>query len=337
MKKSVCLVLMIIMLVCMVASCGQAQKNRILFSDTDLSKSVELGDYKDIPVDTSSDTYKGYYDDVVSSDIENYNFYVKKTEGKVEEGDTANIDYVGKKDGVAFDGGTAEGYDLTIGSGSFIDGFEDGLIGVAIGDTVDLNLTFPEDYDNEELNGAAVVFTVKVNYVVTEDPMEPADYYAELDYESVEAYEAASKETAIKNYIMDTILANSEINEYPEKDLETVYSATKKIVEANVQSSYGIDFATYLSYMGTDEATFKEEQIKPMLDNYLVVYAIADEENFKVEQEDITQELNDAVKEINNSEITADYLKEYYGEYYFEAMAYSKKAVQFVYDNAKID
>ncbi len=337
MRKIISVILSVIVLVALVAGCGQAQKNRVLFSDTDLSKSIELGEYKNLPVDTSSDTFKGYYDDVISSDVQNYNLYVRKNEGKVAEGDTANIDYVGKKDGVAFEGGTANGYDLKIGSGSFIDGFEDGLIGVSIGDTVDLNLTFPEDYQSEELKGAAVVFTVKVNYVVTEEPMKPADYYAELDYESVEAYEAATKETAIKNYIMDTVLANSEIKEYPEKDLETVFAATKNTVEKSVQQSYGIDFATYLSYMGTDEKGFKDEQVKPMLDNYLVVYAIADKENLKVEQKDITKELNDTVKEINNSEITADYLNEYYGEYYFEAMAYNKKAVQFIYDNAKID
>ena len=95
------------------------------------------------------------YDDLV----------VKKEEGTVENGDNVNIDYVGKKDGEAFEGGTAEGQDLVIGSGSFIDGFEEGLIGKEIGSTVDLNLTFPEDYGVEELNGADVVFTVTINYV----------------------------------------------------------------------------------------------------------------------------------------------------------------------------
>ena len=81
------------------------------------------------------------------------------TEGTVEEGDTANIDYEGKLDGEAFEGGTAKDTDLEIGSGTFIPGFEDGLVGVKIGDTVDLPLTFPENY-TEELAGKDVVFTI---------------------------------------------------------------------------------------------------------------------------------------------------------------------------------
>ena len=134
-----------------------------------LSKYIDLGEYKGIEVDTSSDGFGVYYDNQISSDVANYDLYVRKTEGRVEDGDTANIDYVGKKDGVAFDGGTADGYDLVIGSGSFIDGFEDGLIGAEIGSTVDLNLEFPDDYQSEELAGKAVVFTVTVNYVKTDE------------------------------------------------------------------------------------------------------------------------------------------------------------------------
>ncbi|MBQ7089512.1 MAG: FKBP-type peptidyl-prolyl cis-trans isomerase, partial [Clostridia bacterium] len=87
-------------------------------------------------------------------------------EGTVQKGDTCAIDYIGKKDGVAFEGGTGS-YDLEIGSGSFIPGFEEGLIGKKIGSTVDLNLTFPENYGNEELNGQDVVFTVTIKKVTT--------------------------------------------------------------------------------------------------------------------------------------------------------------------------
>ena len=93
----------------------------------------------------------------------------------VESGDTVNIDFEGKKDGVAFDGGTSQGYNLTIGSGSFIDGFEDGLIGVNVGDTVDLNLTFPEGYQNADLAGQDVVFTVTVNFICASNSSEMVD------------------------------------------------------------------------------------------------------------------------------------------------------------------
>lgn len=92
----------------------------------------------------------------------------------VETGDTANIDYVGKKDGVAFDGGTAQDVRLTIGSGTYIPGFEEGLVGVMPGETVNLNLTFPAEYHNADLAGQAVVFTVTVNYIIPKEKMDEA-------------------------------------------------------------------------------------------------------------------------------------------------------------------
>ena len=336
MKRIIGLILSVVMLTALFTGCGNSQKNRVLFSEADLSKAVELGEYKGIAIDTSSEEYKKLYDSVIGSDVSNNNLYVKKTEGKVKEGDTANIDYEGKKDGVAFDGGTAQGYDLEIGSGSFIEGFEDGLIGVEVGKTVDLNLTFPKDYQSEELKGAKVVFTVKVNYITTDEPREPKDYYAELGYKSLKDYEEATKKTAIENYLIDSITNSSKFKEHPQKDMDLLFNSTKTIVEKNVQSSYGIDFATYLSYMGSTEEKFKEEQVKPMLESYMLLYAIADKENIKVEQKDITRKIDDAVKEIGNAEVTADTLKEYYGDYYFETMAYSEKVLDYMYENAKI-
>lgn len=114
---------------------------------------VTLGDYKSLTVNRADLNIDDVTDEDVDSNVssnlkdlaESMDDVIENlTEGEVQEGDVANIDYVGKKDGEAFDGGSAEGYDLEIGSGTFIDGFEDGLIGASIGDTVDLNLTFPE-------------------------------------------------------------------------------------------------------------------------------------------------------------------------------------------------
>ena len=182
MKRLICF-LMVTATVLGLAGCGKKAK-RQLYNDK-LSKYITLADYKGLKVDTKSDEFKKYYDNMISSDVSSNNLYVKKTEGTVANGDTANIDYTGKKDGVAFDGGTAEGYDLKIGSNSFIDGFESGLIGKKIGDTVDLNLKFPENYNSAELAGKAVVFTVKINYVKTEEERKPEDYYSELGFKSI--------------------------------------------------------------------------------------------------------------------------------------------------------
>ena len=137
MKRILSVVLAFLMLALGLTGCGE--KDRILYKSVDLKKFVELSDYKNIKVDTASDEFKKVYDSVIAGDVEDLDLYVQKTEGKVAEGDTANIDYEGKKDGVAFEGGKGEGYDLEIGSNSFIEGFEEGLIGVEIGSTVDLD------------------------------------------------------------------------------------------------------------------------------------------------------------------------------------------------------
>ncbi len=340
MKRILSFILIICALACVVTGCGAAKKDRILFSDVKLSKAVELGEYKGIKVDTSSDKFKEFYDAVISADVESNDFYVKKSEGKVAKGDVANIDYEGKKDGVAFEGGTAKGYDLEIGSGSFIDGFEDGLIGVEIGKTVDLNLTFPENYSSADLAGKAVVFTVKVNYVKTKEERKPEDYYSELKFDSLDAYKKDVTERAVKDYLIDNVVEGSKIKEYPENDVNTIYNASKKTVEINIKNQYGVDLATYLQYMSQTEADFKEsmvtEQIKPMMDNFLVFYGILDNEELPFESKEIEAEISKTVKEIGNINVDADYLKQYYGEYYFEVMVVRDKVVEFMYENAKI-
>ena len=335
MNRIICAMLAVLTLV-MLVGCGKNDA-RILYNDK-LSKYIELGDYKNIPVDTKSDTFKEFYDEVISSDIYSNDLYVRKTEGEVADGDTVNIDYEGKKDGVAFDGGTAEGYDLTIGSGSFIEGFESGLIGKKIDDTVDLNLTFPENYQSTDLAGKAVVFTVKINYVKTDEERKPEDYYKELDFDTLDAYEADVTERAVKNYLLDTLKANSEINNYPEKDTETIYTSYKNMVDKNVQSSYGIDLATYLSYNNQTEDDFKasvtDEQIKPLMEEQMVLYAVLDKEKLGVTDKEIQAQLDETVK--GYSGVSEDEIKEFYGDFYFEYLAVNEKALDYLYKNADI-
>ena len=135
----------------------------------------KLADYKGLEYNKmDTDVTDAEIDERVKEFLKN--FPEKITDRAVKKGDTVNIDYIGKKDGVAFDGGTANGTDLTIGSGLFIPGFEDGLIDKKPGETVELNLKFPDDYKNsEELKGAKVVFTVKINYIAGDIPKELTD------------------------------------------------------------------------------------------------------------------------------------------------------------------
>lgn len=334
--KRIISVMLAVLTAVMFAGCGK-NGARVLYNDK-LSKYIKLGDYKNIPVDTKSDTFKEFYDDVLSSDISTNDLYVRKTEGTVASGDTANIDYEGKKDGVAFDGGTAQGYNLTIGSGSFIDGFEDGLIGKKIGDTVDLNLTFPEDYQSTDLAGKAVVFTVKINYVKTDEERKPEEYYKELDFDSLEAYEADVTERAAKDYLLDKVLENSKIKDYPQKDAETIYNAYKNMFDTNIQGQYGIDLATYLSYNNQTEEDFKssitDEQIKPLMKEQMVLYAVLDKEKIGLTDKDIQYQINETVKDYDG--VSVDKIKKFYGDYYFEYLAVNEKVLDFLYVNADI-
>lgn len=197
----------------------------------DVSKCVKLGNYSGMKISLAN-TYK-----VTKEQIEDYALNAAKANAqpvykdtkkkKVEKGDTVNIDYEGKKDGAAFVGGSAQGYNLTIGSNSFIDGFEDGLIGAKTGQTLDLNLTFPENYPTTDLAGADVVFTVTVNKIVVEDPdaeFELNDEYIQnnTSYKTVKEYKegvksylqnqtAEDKERDTRQAVIDKLLKTCEV------------------------------------------------------------------------------------------------------------------------------
>ena len=214
------------------AGCGAGNTDEKKASNVrtyDVEKYVTLGAYDGMDV-----TVEGKFD-VTDEDVENYidnmltyyPTYEDTDKQTVENGDCVNIDYEGKKDGVAFDGGTAQDYVLEIGSHTFIDGFEEGLVGVDVGDTVDLDLTFPEDYQSEELAGAAVVFTVKVNKIVkkldtsyeelTDDFVADNLNYSTVDdlYNETKSYLEKSNEenrtVAARTAVLDQLIANSKI------------------------------------------------------------------------------------------------------------------------------
>lgn len=160
----------------------------------DVEKYVTLGAYEGMEVEVAGDFEIGEEEvvDYINGMLSYYPDYEDTEKETVANGDCVDIDYEGKKDGVAFEGGTAQGYVLEIGSHTFIDGFEEGLIGVNVGETVDLNLTFPENYQSAELAGADVVFTVTVNKIVsrietTYDQLTDEYVNRKLNYDSVDA------------------------------------------------------------------------------------------------------------------------------------------------------
>jgi trigger factor len=264
---------------------------------------VTLGEYKGLNV--SLDEMKVTDEDVeeeIAYNLRLAEIYDSLEEGTVQEGDVANIDYEGKLDGEAFDGGTSKGYDLEIGSGTFISGFEDGLIGVAVGDTVDLNLTFPENYSNEELAGQDVVFTVTVNEIkrtpdLTDEHAETlsdgeytdADSYRASVREDLEADMESQKDSTVKSELLRQISENSEISDYPQ-DLVDYGVASMKSYYTQMAEMYSMEFEDFMStYFGMDEETFMEEAaevVKESLEQELLLKAIAETEGIEVSAED---------------------------------------------------
>lgn len=340
MKRILSLTLVVFLLSALLTACGKT--SNVLFVNTDFDKVMTLAEYKGLELDTSSDDFKELFDNTVASDVKSNSLYMEKTEGTVSEGDIANIDFVGKKDGVAFDGGTAEGYELEIGSGSFIDGFESGLIGAEIGKTVDLNLTFPEDYGKEELNGADVVFTVTVNSVQTTNGVEPKDIYKDLGYETLKQYENATKERATEEYFLDLIRSNSEIKEYPKEDIETLNTQIKDALDSNINSYYGMSLEAYITQGGLTMIEFENDlidnQIKPLIESTMPLYAILDKEGVKVTEKDIEAKLKELVEEYKaaGSTVDADTIKKSAGEYSIENLVVEEKALEIIKENATI-
>ena len=285
MKRILSIFLLGVIILASVADCGKAERH---LYNVNLSDYIKLGEYTGLTVDTKSEDYINYYNAETENDVQAKQLYNELKEGKVQNGDIANIDYEGKKDGVAFEGGTSKGYDLEIGSGSFIKGFEEGLVGVAIGSTVDLNLTFPKDYGNEELNGAAVVFTVKVNSVKRK--MTPEESYKKLNFKTLEDYENDLKKRAATQCLIDMIVEDTKINKYSDKDVDTLYSFEYEQLNAYYTNSYGMDLKSVMSSYGMTEETFKKDlldnSIYPQSKEQMVLYSIMDEEKISCRSEE---------------------------------------------------
>ena len=209
-----------------------------LVSVSDVSKYVTIGEYKGLTLDRASVTVT---DDDVQAEID-YNLEENGTEvndGTVEEGDSVTINFTGTIDGKEFDGGSAEDYDLVIGEGGMIDGFEDGIIGMKKGETKELDLTFPDDYYEESVAGKPVVFKVTLQKFTRPSELNDEWVAANTEYKTVDEYRAAVKkeleenETKSADYDLysnawSEVLANSEVKEYPEEDVDKAVEAYKK-------------------------------------------------------------------------------------------------------------
>ena len=260
-------------------------------------ESVTLGDYKNL-------TFSAKEEEVTDAKIETRlkelcAEYPVTIEGRpAQEGDTANIDYSGTKDGKAFARGTAEGYDLKLGSGTFIDGFEDGVIGMNVGDEKDLNLKFPDNYSSADLAGQEVVFHVKLNQLKSEADSKVDDdlakrYYnddtATLDQlkEEVRAELQAEADSQFFNAagseLLNEVINNSEVTADPDA-VDDMFNQLKSTY-SSYASSYGLEFDQFLSmFLGTDEDGLRDTA-ENLVKQQIILNAIQAEENLSATDE----------------------------------------------------
>lgn len=310
---------------------------------------VELGEYKGLTVEVEPTAVS---DDEVLKQIRanaGSDILEEVTEGTVEEGDTANIDYEGKLDGEAFEGGTAKDTDLEIGSGTFIPGFEDGLVGVKIGDTVDLPLTFPENY-TEELAGKDVVFTVTVNSVkrmpeltddlvnqITDGEYTDVASYKESVRKDLEDAKAASRPSEINNSLLTQIAATSTIKEYPQELVDYAANNMKNYYKQQAESS-SMEFTDFLStYFSMDEDTFNEQVdlvVKQNLRAELYLKAIAEAEDIELTDEEYEAKCEEYAE--NYGYDSVEKFKSAYTENEIRLSALEDKVLEFLSDNATV-
>ena len=232
----------------LLTGCGTEEKEPPL-SQMEVEKYVTLGDYYHLNVSVEPVEVSRAYQEMVILNADSD--YITEeaggvTDRAVEAGDVVNIDYVGKLNGEAFSGGTASGDLLTIGSDMFIDGFEDGLIGVMPGETVDLDMAFPDPYDNNpSLAGQPVVFTVTVNFIVSEDMLdevspllaiegvETADDFRQFAYAYL--YETAQEkyQEELRNALIDALVEQCEFHSLP----EAMLAESRKTLKQNLQDA----------------------------------------------------------------------------------------------------
>lgn len=316
-----------------------------LMAGIDVEKCVTLGDYKGVTVEK---TIQSVTDEDVQNEIDNaLANYPVEVDQAAKEGDTVNIDYVGKIDGEEFDGGSDQGADLKLGSGKFIDGFEDGLIGARKGETRTLNLTFPEDY-TQDLAGKAVEFTVTVN-AVKEPLSEPTDQWVADNiegYDNIEDYKAGirseqeeSNEQTAENQVRyaawTQVIDNCTINEYP----ETLVEVGKKLYEQQVETyaKYaGMELDAYIESSGLTQEEYQsnmEEYGKNVAAQALVCQAICDKEGFAIGDDDYQKALQDMLTEYG---CTEDELIQTYGQDNVEQSIMLNRVSNLILENANV-
>ena len=315
-----------------------------LTGNLNLDKLVTLGEYKGLKLTKEiTEVRDEDIDDAVADALENT--YVE-VDRPAENGDTVNIDYVGTMEGEEFEGGSDTGFDLQLGSHSFIDGFEDGLVGAKKGDVVTLDLTFPKNY-TEELSGKAVQFKVTVNKVQTTSKEISEEWVkANTEFESVEDYRRdirvkletqnnTDAEDTMEGEAWKMVLENSEVNEYPEEVVQYGRYYYDQLLKSYCQQS-GITLEQYMEAKNMTADDYKEMQTayaQSMAGQLLIMAAIEKAEGISAED----QQYQESLKElIEASGVDEDTFFSYYERFSVEQSLMLERIYKIIVDKAVV-
>lgn len=304
MKRKIALLLTGVLSAAMLLTGCQASKG--LETET-----VKITQYKGVEVEQVEKPEKITDEDVdaaIQSVVESKATEEEVTGRAVENGDTAIIDFKGMVDGVAFDGGSAEDYALTIGSGTFIPGFEDSVVGHNVGDTYDWNGSFPADYGNAELAGKEVVFQITVKSIteqklpklddkfvqsVSKESKTVKEFKKEVKEQLTKDVETTYKET-LSSEVWKKVLENAEVKKYPEKEVKKICDTLINQYK-DAAKYYEVSYEDFISeQMNTSVEEFEaqiEEASKESLKQVIVTDAIAEKENIKLDDKTYEKEL----------------------------------------------
>ncbi len=276
--------------------------------EQELKPVPELGDYKNLVADdVKFEVTDEMVEDRINKERENNARIVSVEDRPVKDMDTVNIDFEGSVEGVPFDGGKSENYDLVVGSHTFIPGFEEQLLGKNIGDNVDVNVVFPEEYHSEELKGKEALFKVKINSIKEKQLPELDDEFAKdvSEFDTLEEYradikknltEAAERNALVQkqNNAIDALIESSNV-EAPESMINEEVDKAFRDFAGRIRQ-YNMDLDNYFKMLNTTEEAVRE-QLRPeatkRANAELVIDAFAKLENIEVSEEEIDKEIDE--------------------------------------------
>ena len=321
----------------------------VLTAEVDVMPEVKLGEYKGMEVPAQDTTVTDAdVDDALETKRQQQAELVLKEDKPAEKGDTVVIDYKGSVDGEEFDGGSAENYSLELGSGSFIPGFEDQLIGHNADEDVDVNVTFPEDYHAKNLAGKDALFKVKIHEIKEKQLPELDDDFAKDVDEDVDTLAELKEKTkkqlqeekdnqakaAIEDAAINKAVANAEIQDIPQAMLDDDTNRQMQQYLAGMQQQ-GISPQMYFQITGTKEEDLKKQfanDAAQRVKTNLVSEAIVDDANLDATDEEIAKEISDLAKQYGMEE---DAVKKALSKDMLMHDIKIRKAVDLVADSAK--